>query len=137
MDRSAVQAIVERECGPLVRRLGLDGWEFKLSYAPEPADDDGSLKKGECTRLVDYRSACITFNPDAFDDEAGVIATLRHELFHCVLAPIDLYTSAIERLGVADPAGAILERVLEHSMEKAVEALEAMFVGLTAAREEA
>ena len=60
-----------------------------------------------------------------------MIETLRHELFHCVLAPFDLYTSSVERLEVPGPARGILERVLDHAAEAAVANLQRMFAGLT------
>jgi hypothetical protein len=130
MDRSAVQAIVDRELGPLLARLGIDHWKVRCSYAPAPDQDDGCTLRGECTRLLDYHDAFIRFNPEAFEDEDGVLVTLRHELYHIVLAPIDLYTSAVERAVPADSTSAVLERVREHALESAVTALERMYAGL-------
>ena len=135
MDRSAVAEIVAEHLPRLSAQCGLHHWEITVGYAAEPADDDGSLTRGECTRLVDYHSAHVSLNPDAFADADGVLATLRHELFHIVLAPFDLYTSAVERIELPDVAADLLERVRDHAVERAVAGLERMWVGLTATDE--
>jgi hypothetical protein len=88
------------------------------------------VKRGECTRLVDYQSAHISLNPEAFEIESEVLGTLRHELFHIILAPLDLYTSAVARLEISDDAAEILDRVREHAIEQAVGGLERMHAGL-------
>jgi hypothetical protein len=132
MDRSAVQAIVDRAIGPLAGRLGIEHWSIRVSYDPEPTDSDGHLKHGECTRLVDYNSAHISLNPESFDDESAVLATLRHELYHVVLSPFDLYSSSVDRALEGEGAvREILDRVWNHACERAVINLERMFVGLT------
>src|SRR5260370_42055938 len=97
MDRSEVKAIVDAEIGLLMRRLGISHWKVTVSYDPERCDGDGVLKRGECTRLVDYNSAHIRLNPESFDDGVCVLRTLRHELYHIVLSPFDLYSSAVDR----------------------------------------
>jgi hypothetical protein len=132
MDRSEVSAFVERELEPLVRRLGLTQWEIKLSFTCEASDDDGFLKRGECTRLVDYQSAHIGLNPEAFDSTDELLKTLRHELFHVVLAPFDLYTSLVATaLEGNTPLQEMLDRVKEHACELSVFNLERMFQNLT------
>jgi hypothetical protein len=132
LDRSAVERVVLEHLPCLSVQLGLHQWEISAGCAAEPADDDGSLKRGECTRLIDYHSAHISLNPDAFADDAAVLVTLRHELFHIVLAPFDLYTSAVERIELPEVAEELLERVREHAIERAVAGLERMWVGLSA-----
>jgi len=130
VDRSAVERVVSAHLPRLSAQLGLNHWEISVGYAAEPPADDGSLKRGECTRLVDYHSAHISLNSDAFADEAAVLLTLRHELFHIVLAPFDLYTSAVERIELPDIAADLLERVRDHAAERAVAGLERMWVGM-------
>jgi len=136
LDRSAVERVVLEHLPRLSVQLGLHQWEISAGYAAEPADDDGSLKRGECTRLIDYHSAHISLNPEAFADEAAVLVTLRHELFHIVLAPFDLYTSAVERIELPEVAEELLERVRDHAIERAVAGLERMWVGLSAEKVE-
>lgn len=130
MDKSAVAQVVAEHLPRLSAQLGLHQWEITIGYASEAADDEGSLKRGECSRLVDYQSAHISLNPDAFADADGVLATLRHELFHIVLAPFDLYTSAVEVLELPDVAAELLERVRDHALERAVAGMERMWEGI-------
>jgi hypothetical protein len=128
MDKSEVQSIAERELKRLSKRLGLTHWEIKLSFLPEATDDDGLLRRGECTRLVDYYNAHISLNPEAFDDEESLVKTLRHELFHIVLAPFDLYTSLVADAVEEDKiAREMLDRVRDHACEQTVVNLEIMF----------
>jgi hypothetical protein len=132
LDRTAVERVVLEHLPRLSAQLGLNHWEISVGYAAAPADDDGSLLRGDCTRLVDYQSAHVSLNPDAFADDTAVLVTLRHELFHIVLAPFDLYTSAVERIELPEPAAELLERVRDHAIERAVAGLENLWVGLTA-----
>lgn len=131
MDRSEVKAIVDRELTPLCRRLGIDHWTIKYRVEARPADGDaGTLAKGECTRLVDYDDAFVTLNAEAFDDEAQVMKTLRHELFHIVLAPFDIFWQAVEQAVDAE-RWKILDCIWKHAVEQAVICLERMHYGLT------
>jgi hypothetical protein len=57
---------------------------------------------------------------------------LRHELFHVVLSPYDLYERAVANAGLTDDMDRVLGRVWTHVMEKAVINLERAFHGLTA-----
>jgi hypothetical protein len=132
MDRSEVKAMVEGELEPLMQRLGIRHWKVRVSYDPESVDGEGHLKHGECTRLVDYNSAHISLNPESFDDEESVMRTLRHELFHIVLSPFDLYSSSVDRaIEVPNAVREILDRVWNHACERAVINLERMFFELT------
>src|SRR5262249_16537257 len=114
MDRSEVESIVELAMPTLRAQLGLEHWEIKFSYSPAPIDADGFLKRGECSRLVDYDSAYIDLNPESFEDERSLLKTLRHELFHIILSPFDLYLAAVQRSGVKGPAEDVLERIWDH-----------------------
>jgi hypothetical protein len=129
VDRSAVQRVASENLGNLKRRLGLQGWEIGLGYSAE-ASHDGSLDRGECTRLIDYQSAHISLNTEAFEWPDQVVATLRHEMFHVVLAPFDLYTSAVENLDLDPDTAEVLERVKQHALERCVAGLERMWEGM-------
>jgi hypothetical protein len=131
MDRSECQAVVEGAMPPLMRRLGIPHWRVVVSYDPSAMDADGHLKHGECTRLVDYDSAHVKLNPESFDDREQLLRTLRHELFHIVLSPFDLYSTAIDRIEALDPIRDVLDRVWDHACERAVINLERMYAGLT------
>jgi hypothetical protein len=129
MDRGAVAAIVGRELGPLKSRLGIDHWDIEVTYGYIEGDV-GCTTKGRCRRQVDYDRATIEIDPEAHDDEADVLKTLRHELFHVVLAPYDLYTYSVDKAGLDSPINAVLDRVWGHACEKAVIRLEKMYQGL-------
>lgn len=133
MDRSKVKAIVDRELQGLMLRLGVPHWQITVAYEPETANNNGFIRKGLCSTSIDYNSACITLNPEAFEQESDVLRTLRHELFHVVLAPNDIYTNAVlHALGETNAAlNATLASVRTHAEEQAVIALERMYAGLT------
>lgn len=134
MDRSAVKAIVDREIGPLMGRLGIHHWKVAVVYGPI-GDDAGGTVTGQCTRLYDYNSATVALDPGAMEDEDHARRVLRHELFHVVLSPFDLYAGAVDGAGLGEPLDDVLDRVWRHSCEKAVINLERMYDGLTEARE--
>lgn len=131
MDRSQVKAIVERELEPLMERLGIPHWNITASYSPL-SPDDGRRVHAEITRNSNYNSAHIDFNPEPTEDEAHLLKVLRHELFHVLLSPYDLYGRAVEALLEDDPVKQkVFDEVLTNSMEQAVINLERMYAGLT------
>jgi hypothetical protein len=131
MDRSAVKKVVDDNIEPLMLMLGVPHWSIVVSY--DLRDDNGiSRIKGRCTRAIDYNKARIEFDPDECEDEADVLKTLRHELFHIVASPFDLYMQAADQCTKEDsPEEAILDRVFDHAVEKVMINLERMFIGLT------
>jgi hypothetical protein len=131
MKRSDVEPIVAEHLPRLSAALGLHHWEVTLSYENVDVDDEGYWKRGECTRLVDYQSAHITLNPSAFLTPDDVLKTLRHELFHIILSPFDLYQAAVDRAGINQPITDLLGRIWDHAVERSVAALERMHEGLT------
>lgn len=133
MDKDEVKAIVAREIGPLLGRLGISHWNIRVSYHAGGEDEDGTVTRGECTRLVNYDDAHLVFYPEQLADEADVLKTLRHELFHVVLAPFDLYTTAVDKLGLDDALQRVVDMVWYHAVEKAVINLERLYRGLTEA----
>jgi hypothetical protein len=126
LDRSEVKRIVEANIELLMEMTGVSHWEISISYQPREVTDDGMMNAGDCNRAIDYNSAHITLNPEAFDVEDEVLKTLRHELFHVVLSPFDLYTTAVSTI-VAGDAKSILQRVSDHATEKAVKNLERLW----------
>jgi hypothetical protein len=132
LDRSAVKAVVDRDIGGLLRDLGIGHWHIRIAYTPAQTSADGIDSKGECTRLVDYNSAAITLNPEAFDDEAEVVKTLRHELFHVVLSPFDVAWNAVKKaLDEESVLFGVVQSVWTHATEKAAINLERMHHGLS------
>lgn len=135
MDRSAVKAIVNRDIQPLMRAFGIPHWNIIVEFEPASPDETGWQLKGECFPSIDYEKARITLNPEAFENEDELLCTLRHELYHIVLSPFDLFMQSVdETLGDNHQARASLERVWTHAIEMAVINLGRMFVGLMEAK---
>lgn len=134
MDRSEVQKVVDREMPGLMERFGIRHWKVTVTYGP--IGDDGVCRlQGRCTRHVDYNRAHVELDPEEHDDEADLLGTLRHELYHVVLSPFDLYSQAADVLTPkASAEESMLERVWRHAVEQAAINLERLFLGLTASR---
>lgn len=130
MDRSEVIKIVDRSIDPLLRRFGIEHWKVEVCYDLR-ADNGIAHNSARCTRMADYNRAIIEFDPDQFDDEASVLRSLRHELFHVLLSPFDVYSNAAEAALHDSATTAILARVWSHSVEQAVINLERLYDGLT------
>jgi hypothetical protein len=126
MDRSAVEAIVRREIEPLKERLGLAHWHTAVDLGPI---EDGAI--GQCSRKIDYDKAYIELDPGRLDDEEEILKVLRHELFHVIVSPFDLFERGVANAGLSGAMNAVLGRVWDHAVEQAVINLERMFAGLT------
>lgn len=133
MDRSAVREIVQAHAEALMERLGLPHWTVEFLYDLRLSTADRRVK-GRCTRLIDYNRAVVELDPDEFDDgdEKEVLRIVRHELFHVVLSPFDLFRQVAEGTWDRDPdKQAMMDRVWSHAAEQAVINLERMYRGLT------
>lgn len=124
MDRAAVETVVDREIDDLIRRLGVAHWRIEVRY--DLRDDE---TQGECTRLVNYDRAVIRLNPELLDDEADVLRVLRHELFHIILSPIDLFTIAADTV-IPESAAEVVSAVKHHAIERTVINIERLYRGL-------
>jgi hypothetical protein len=127
MDRSAVKKVIEANIKDLLEKLGLPHWDIKIELGPI---EGGAT--GQCGRKIDYNQAYVELDPELLDDEEHVLKVLRHELFHVVLSPYDLYERAVANAGLSDDMDRVLGRIWTHAMEKAVINLERLFSGLTA-----
>lgn len=90
MDRSEAKAIVERHLEPLAESMGIGHWRLRVQYGPIEGGDAKTALYGTCRPLPEYERATIELDPEQFDDEAELLRTLRHELFHAVLGPLEL-----------------------------------------------
>lgn len=131
MDTSTVRAIVGREIEPLLRRLGVPHWHVRVVYRPEGPDDRQILRRGECDRFVDYNHATISMNPEAFETEEDVLDTLRHEVFHIVLASFDVFLHAVMAAVECEAQRRTLRSVWTHAAEQGVVALGRMYFGMS------
>jgi hypothetical protein len=131
MDKSTLKAMVDREIEPLMRRLGIPHWRVTVSYGLVEGSGLNRRFHGECNRSVDYNQAHITLDPETLDDEAHALKVLRHELYHVVLAPFDVYSNAVDAAVGTGTTTNILGSVWTHAVEQAAINLERMFLGLT------
>jgi hypothetical protein len=136
LDRSAVKAIVEAHIDEYLRKLGIAHWKIKVSYRLN--EEKGPCRvAGQCTRVIDYNEAHVELDPDEWDEddpkaEEKILDTLRHELFHIVLSPFDLFWNCADQLTAEDSQQeAMLHRVWDHACEKAVINLERMYLSMT------
>jgi hypothetical protein len=133
MDQSRLEAFVEKHVRGLMQRLGLPHWTIVFYY--DLREDNGlAHKKAECSRQVNYNRAKIDLDPSEFDedDPEENLRVLRHELFHVVLSPFDLFYNAAEEMWKDDPVKrGMIETVWHHAQEQAVINLERMHSGLT------
>ncbi len=132
IDRSVVLKLIDDNIKDLKTKLGLERWSLKFNCEPSGTDNDGSVSLGSCYALIDYEDARIDLNPAAFDDTKHALSTLRHELFHILLAPLDLYMEAVDELEISEGEKKMLKRIWNHSLEKTILNLQRMYNGLTA-----
>lgn len=117
MDRSEAERIVKANLGPLAEAMCVGHWKITVEFG-RCSNPNWSA---ECTRVAEYEKAWITIDPECLNTEAAVLESLRHELFHIVLAPFDLYRDAMTRAIEPDSAAERQEVCLWRSqVEKAV-----------------
>lgn len=129
MDASEVRKLVEEHAPRLRDALGISHWTIAFRYGPLGGDGDFRTL-GRCEAYDEYLKACIRLDPEAFDAPEEVLATLRHELYHVVLAPMDLAINAASRHFPDERASDAIRDVWRHQLEATVLALERMYVGL-------
>lgn len=123
MDQSKVKEIVERESPELIRLMALEQWTFIWKF-----DHRTEKVYAECDARLDYRRTTISFNPAMMENEVDLITSLRHEMFHTVLACYNLYMEAVDELLTDDsPEAKILGRIWTHVIEQGVVNLELMW----------
>lgn len=126
MDRSAVKAIVEAHLPGLQKRFGLERFEIEVDYGPR----ENPNHEADCGRNVHYDKAYIGFDPEKYDDEAKVIRHLRHELFHVVLTPFDLFYQHTT-IGLAGDDEKRADAIWTFSIEQCIKAMERLYDGLS------
>ena len=132
MDQSKVREIVFAHAEELVEAFGLRGWTLRFEFDTSGNDGD-SVESGSCVRWIDYQLATIKINSAAYDDgdEAAVLRTLRHELFHVVEASNLVFFQTVMAIHDGDAkVVAMLESIKSHVSERNVMALEQMYQGV-------
>lgn len=127
MDVSEARKIVEQHISQYMQMFGVNHWKLTVSYDLRESGDGTRRTAARVEMLVDYNSAAISIDPDCCDTEEDVLRHLRHELFHVVLSPYQLYRDVTAN-GKASEAAS---RVWVHCDEKAVINLERMYFSLT------
>jgi hypothetical protein len=130
VDRSKVKALVDANIDAYLDAFGIGYWSITVKYE-QCSNPDWAA---ECDRNGgDYEIAVITIDPARYgdDEDEQVLKSLRHELFHIVLAPFDLHRDAacchIDKDSEMDR---VESRVWTHSVEAAVKNLERMYRGM-------
>jgi hypothetical protein len=126
MDKSEIRAIVEEHLPHLKQSLGLNHWVINVEY--KKLDDDVS---GECRARYPYHRADLKLDPAELHSRAAVLETLRHELLHVVLSPINILMDTAWDLVSGPEAESALKQAYRHANELSVNAVEyALDVGL-------
>lgn len=134
MDRGEVKRVVDEHIGPLLQRLGIAHWRVDVRYEPRGTDEHGWVRPACVSVDEDYDQAFVTLNPEAFDTEEEAVRMLRHELFHVVLAPYDVFYGAVLPAFADNPVAArMLDSAWTRAIEQAAICLERMHRGLTVA----
>lgn len=125
MDKSAVKEIVDREIKGMMNMLGVvRSWRINVLYE-SPSNQEWMAS---CERLLSYQRATIRIDPARHDTEAEVIDSLRHELIHVLLAPLDAYRDIVTASIEADSSMDCAEsRAWELAIETTVLSIERMF----------
>lgn len=99
--------------------LQVQAWkvDIKTSADEELIDSDSMA----CVYLKpDYEKATIYIRPEWHPDAAEVLDSLRHELIHIVLAPMDTYQKLIQAYLPTDAARAVESRAFTTANEHCV-----------------
>lgn len=131
MDESRLRALVAAELDALQVALGLSHWEIQVELGPlsrnEP-DAAGWVSTARCYSQPDYDRAKIEVDPALLADADAARKVLRHELFHVVLSPFDVYRKhAACAIKPRTPADHQEDVVWGHACEQAVLNLERMY----------
>jgi hypothetical protein len=133
MDQSKVEQVIDRELDSLTKALGLSDWDLSLKY--EPIDPGDFLRKsraiGECVSNPIYDTATIKIDPAIVDSTPELMDVFRHELFHVVLSPFDVYHDyCLAKLESGTVEARQDALVWAQAVERGVIHLERMFKGM-------
>nr|WP_290224128.1 hypothetical protein [Trichocoleus desertorum] len=125
MDASKCREIVDANILKMMRQLGVQAWRVSVLY--EPAGNNPNWV-ASCLTNLPYQRATIRIDPQMAESEEDVLDSLRHELIHVLLAPLDAYrdlvTSNIEADSSMDAAES---RAWTMAIETCVLAVERIF----------
>jgi hydroxymethylpyrimidine/phosphomethylpyrimidine kinase len=124
VDASKCREIVDAHILAMMRQLGVQAWKVSVLY--EPTGNPNWV--ASCTRQLPYQSAVIRIDPHMAESEEDVLDSLRHELIHVLLAPLDAYRDVVTSNIEADsPMDAAEDRAWTQAIETCVLAVERIF----------
>lgn len=129
MDKSEVKAEVEKNLLELMDAVGIRHWNIVVNFDLREGDEH-RVTRAMCHASPDYEFAKIQMDPDALPDRETVLEALRHELFHCLLSPLDVYREAMtQHIENGTPEAQREARLWHHFLERSVANLERMWNG--------
>jgi len=134
METARAQAIVKENIKQLRWALQLQDWQISnVCERIEDKSDDSEWgdTAGYCLANPNYRAACITLDADKIDDEADVLAILRHEMLHLFHAELSRVFLAQVKTAVSEREYELLGITFAHCIERIVGRIEYMLdIGL-------
>ncbi|WP_435016691.1 hypothetical protein TA3x_004265 [Tundrisphaera sp. TA3] len=118
MDTSEVAKLAEKHAKPIMEFLGISYWQVKFQCCRLPSTEDGQVA-GDCTPFIDYETATIKIDPEAVENEEGLIDLLHHEACHILVSPFSRYLDAVETV-LSNEQTAITRQVYHSANEAAV-----------------
>jgi predicted SprT family Zn-dependent metalloprotease len=122
MDKSQCQQLVEEHLYSMSRFMSICEWTITASSEPKSSNKK-FMRAARVDSRLDYLTATITLNPEAYQDDDDFLDSLYHELCHLVIAPFDLYRETA-REATADGANNSLDRIYTYAMERVIKTME-------------
>jgi hypothetical protein len=117
MKTEDVERIISEAVPTICATLGIRDWIIEAQCARL---DEGQAK---CEAKPGYQHAALTFDPGEHEDEADVLASVRHELLHTFAAEMETYRAAVQQL-VSDREFAVLDQMFSLASESLVRRIE-------------
>lgn len=91
LSRKDASKVVEKEICHLLKALHLQDWKVEGCLGRA----GGSDSIAEVGALDEYKVASITVDPERHDSLEEIAESVRHEVFHLLLAPFQAYRAAL------------------------------------------
>lgn len=93
MERSECKKIVEAHLKDLMWELAVQNWQVNIRYQELPERTTASVELNYA-----YEWAILFIDPDKHETTEDVLKSLRHELIHLLLGPIEAYRLTLREL---------------------------------------
>lgn len=94
MDASSLRALLDTWTPVYAQRFGLSHWRIETHVVGIP-DEGGQTTLGDVEVMPERERASVRLNALALDNEVEALATLRHELLHIVVSPMQLFLDSV------------------------------------------